>query len=758
MSMIGKTLAHYEITCQLGKGGMGEVYRAKDQKLGRDVAIKLLPEEFAKDSDRVARFQREAKVLASLNHPNIAAIHGLEESGGTNFLVLELVEGETLADRIKANPMPVEESLKTAMQIAEALEAAHEKGVVHRDLKPSNIKVTHDGKVKVLDFGLAKAFAGAQESDLSNSPTLSDMATQQGIILGTAAYMSPEQAKGKAVDKRADIWAFGVVLFEMLTGGQLFKGETVSETLAAVLMREPNFSTLPSNLHPRIRFLLEHCLEKEPRNRYHDIADARVGIQKILADPGGVFAQPILAVEPRRKLQTFLPWIAAAIALGSVIPGVAVWKLKPMPSLQVTRLSHELSKDQQFGLLVERALAISPDGLHIVYTTAEGLYLRSLEELEAKIIPGTGAGLAKPFFSPDGKWVGYYSSQDNQLKKIAVSGGAPVSLTNVDALGSFNWGSDNTIVFGNFRVSANGGTPETLFKTQQTVLHTQVLPDGKSVLFTSILSSPYRTMLHSIASGENKDLFAGDTAQYLPTGHIVYGLGNNLVAVPFDLQRLELAGGSVPMIEGVFRASGALQYAVSDSGTLAYVPGSSTGPANQRTLVWVDQKGKEEPVTAAPSDYRGPRISPDGKKVALSVYNGDKSDIWVWDLARETMTRLTFREASRNPLWSPDGKRVVFVLGGTTNSTVYWKAADGTGEDEKIGSLPNQSLLPWAWSSDGKALVTIDYPGGLAFDIGSLSMEGDHKWKPLLREKYIELQPKISPDGRWMAYMSDESG
>src|SRR5512136_637984 len=298
--MIGKTLAHYEITSQLGKGGMGEVYQAKDRKLGRDVAIKVLPEEFAKDADRVARFQREAKVLASLNHPNIAAIHGLEEYGGTNFLVLELVEGQTLADRIKAGPIPVEESLKLALQIAEALEAAHEKGVIHRDLKPSNIKVTPDGKVKVLDFGLAKAFAGEQENlNLSNSPTLSNAATQQGVILGTAAYMSPEQARGEAVDKKADIWAFGVVLFEMLTGRGMFEGRTVSDTLAAVLMREPEWKRLRPNLHPRIRLLLERCLEKEAKNRYSGIGDARVDIQKVLADPGGVLAQPAAAAESR---------------------------------------------------------------------------------------------------------------------------------------------------------------------------------------------------------------------------------------------------------------------------------------------------------------------------------------------------------------------------------------------------------------------------------------------------------------------------
>ena len=322
--MIGKTLGHYQITSQLGKGGMGEVYRAKDQKLGRDVAIKVLPEEFAKDADRVARFQREAKLLASLNHPNIAAIHGLEESGGTNFLVLELVEGDTLADRIKAGPIPVEESLKLALQIAEALEAAHEKGVIHRDLKPANIKVTPDGKVKVLDFGLAKAFAGEQaELNLSNSPTLSNAATQQGVILGTAAYMSPEQARGKAVDKRADIWAFGCVLYEMLTGQQTWSGATVTDIIAAALAKDPDFSKLPSGLHPRIRELLSRCLQKDPAERWRDAGDIRIEVKQILADPGGVFMQPVTTTEPRKRLRTMLPWLAAAIVVGAIVAGIA---------------------------------------------------------------------------------------------------------------------------------------------------------------------------------------------------------------------------------------------------------------------------------------------------------------------------------------------------------------------------------------------------------------------------------------------------
>jgi serine/threonine protein kinase len=361
--MIGKTLSHYQITNLIGKGGMGEVYQAKDQRLGRDVAIKVLPEEFAKDTDRVARFQREAKLLASLNHPNIAAIYGLEESGGTNFLVLELVEGGTLADRIKQGPITVEEALKLALQIAEGLEAAHEKGVIHRDLKPANIKVTPDGKVKVLDFGLAKAFAGEQENlNLSNSPTLSNAATQQGLILGTAAYMSPEQARGKEVDRRADIWAFGCVLYEMLTGRAAFSGRDVTEILAAVIRAEPEWKSLPANLHWRLRELLERCLEKEAKDRYSGINDARVDIQKALSDPSGVLVQSRMAVRHRKVLSLKLPWVAAIAILCIIFAGVAVWKLKPPEPRQVVRLYYELPKDQEFSGIGGRSLAVSPDG------------------------------------------------------------------------------------------------------------------------------------------------------------------------------------------------------------------------------------------------------------------------------------------------------------------------------------------------------------------------------------------------------------
>ena len=467
MSMIGKTLAHYEITSQLGKGGMGEVYQAKDRKLERDVAIKVLPEEFARDADRVSRFQREAKLLASLNHPNIAAIYGLEASGETNFLVLELVEGETLADRIKAGPIPVEESLKLALQIAEALEAAHEKGVIHRDLKPANIKVTPDGKVKVLDFGLAKAFSGEQaDLNLSNSPTLSNAATQQGVILGTAAYMSPEQARGKTVDKRADIWAFGCVLYEMLTGQAAFQGEDVTEILASVVKASANLDLLPTNIHPRVREVLIRCLQKEQKRRYAAISEAQYEIEQTLADPSGVFVQPSAKEKPRRQVRLGIPWFATAIVLSLILAGIAVWNFKPSEPRQVTRLDYELPENHQLSNPTERVLAVSPDGRKLVYATSTGLYLRSMDDLEARIIPGSAENAQRPFFSPDGQWVGYWSGTGGQLKKIPISGGAPIPLTGNLSQGYISWGTDNSIIYasasGIMKISPNGGSPQAI--------------------------------------------------------------------------------------------------------------------------------------------------------------------------------------------------------------------------------------------------------------------------------------------------------
>jgi serine/threonine protein kinase len=793
MSMIGKSLAHYSITSQLGKGGMGEVYQATDTKLGRDVAIKVLPEEFAKDSDRVTRFQREAKLLASLNHPNIAAIYGLEAVDGIHFLVMELIEGDTLADRIKGGPIPVEESLKLALQIAEALEAAHEKGVIHRDLKPANIKVTPEGKVKVLDFGLAKAFAQNQSDlNLSNSPTLSIAATQQGVILGTAAYMSPEQARGKEVDRRADIWAFGVVFFEMLTGFQLFSEDTVSDTLASVLKTEPDWQSLPPNLHPRICLLLERCLNKEVRNRYGSISDARVDIQEILTNPNRMFPQAAGTVEPHGKPRSALLWIVAAIVLTSIITGVAAWNLRKPKPPEVTRFEYELPGDLQFSSNVMPLFAVSPDGRQFVFSTSKGLYLKSADKFTGKIIPFTDTNPLNPFFSHDGKWIAYMSSRDSKLKKVAINGGAPVILCDTPLVAGASWGADGTIFYGAMTdgimsVSDQGGDPAKLAGTEdETCFHPRLLPDGKSLIFTVETNEGYKTVLQSIQSGKRKVLVKGDDAWYLLTGHILYAVNRDLFAVPFDLDRLEVTGDPFTVLEGIHRASNtAPHFAVSDSGTLLYLPEwAAADTIARRTLLWVDEKGKETPISVEPDSYMFPRISPDGVRVAFGVTNGVNSSLWIWDESRQTRSRMTLDNSiDLSPLWTGDGKKIVFysVRGGKPG--IYLKAADGSGEAEPLDSVTNRIGLPMSWSVDEKMMMLWEFTGAVRAvsdtsnlegwlatpgvsltsyismdsNIGMLPMEEDQARKPLLQKFFDVGNPQISPDGHWMAYISNET-
>ena len=767
----GTSLAHYEITAKIGKGGMGEVYQAKDTKLGRDVAIKVLPQEFAKDADRVARFQREAKLLASLNHPNIAAIHGLEEVDGTNFLVMELVEGQTLDDRIKSGAIPVEEALKLALQISEALEAAHEKGVIHRDLKPANIKVTPDEKVKVLDFGLAKAFVSEQaDLNLSNSPTLSQAATMQGVILGTAAYMSPEQARGKEVDKRADIWAFGVVLFEMLTGRSLFYGEDVSSTLARVLEREPDFSALPANLHPKIIEMLERCLEKEARNRYGVINDARVDIEKVLADPSGVFTQPVPTAEAQTRSRSIMPWAVAII--GIVIVGVAVWLLKSSPPpepRQVHRYPYNLPEDQQFtGPSWGKRLAISPDGTKIVYTANEQLYLKKSNELTASPIRGSDENLTNPFFSPDGEWIGYNTIRNNQYKKISINGGSSVKLCEGENWATPTWVADDMIVFGGLgRITLaypNKGTTEEIIKGQEDewLLWPQILPGGKAVLFTVFVEGEegFQFAVQSLDAEKPKFQLPGGPAQYFPTGHIVYGSENTLMAIRFNPDTLERIGGHIPLIDDVYRVdpTSPTQLAISDSGTLAYLTGRM-GTAYMGTLVWVDREGNEEPLGAPLNDYGLPKISPDGNRVALTVRGDGNADIKIWDTTRNTLMGLTSDESDDDwPLWTPDGERILFSASREDGESIYWIAADGAGEAEKLASWPNLSG-PFDWDHEGKILFSWDLNrSSFITNIATMLMEGDHTRQPLLEGQNNYDHPQISPDGRWLAYSSAESG
>jgi eukaryotic-like serine/threonine-protein kinase len=767
-NLSGESFLHYRILEKIGAGGMGEVYRARDDRLKRDVAIKVLPDIFTKDPERLARFDREATLLASLNHPNIAAIHGLEQADGKRFIVMELIEGETPADQLKRGPISIEESLKLGLQIAEALEAAHEKGVIHRDLKPANIKVTSEGKVKVLDFGLAKAFAGEQAGvSLSNSPTISEIATQQGVILGTAAYMSPEQARGKPVDKRADIWAFGCVLYEMLTGHAAFSGKDVADILASVIRSEPDWSRLPANLHWRIKELLERCLVKEARDRCGAISDARVEIQKALADSRGVLIQSAIDIAPAKKLRMMLPWMAVAVILAAIISGIAVWKLKPISSSEPlkVRFDYELPEGQEFGGLDYLNLAVSPDGKQIIYATTKGFYLRSLDELTAKLISETEEHPSNPFFSPDGKWVGYASNF--KLKKIAINGGAPWDLCDYSNVARGGWWDEhNMITYGQYgqdimQISADGGSPKSIVKLKSgSLYYPQILPDGKSILYTSYppKNAQPKIMVQSPKSGEAKELFPGVNARYVPSGHIIYMLPNknSLFAVQFDIAGLQVISEPVTVLERV------LQYAVSASGTLAYMPVTSSPASAKRTLVWVNRKGEEEPLSAPPNIYSDIRISPDGKRVALMA-NTPKANIWIWDLVGKTQMRLTSDEGagSTSPLWTPDGKRILYawdrenlLLGG-----VYWKASDGTGGAEKLASSPGRGLMPWSFSKDGKSLVLWEVtPSPFHWDIGVLSVEGNHQRKELLHdEKYLVKEPRISPDGRWLAYASTET-
>ena len=766
MSMIGKSLAHYSITAEIGKGGMGEVYQAKDNKLGRDVAIKVLPEEFAKDADRIARFQREAKLLAFLNHQNIAAIYGLEKSDDTHFLVLELVEGNTLADRIKAGAIPVEEALKLALQIAEALEAAHEKGVIHRDLKPANIKVTSEGKVKVLDFGLAKAYAGEQDQmNLSNSPTLSDMATQHGVILGTASYMPPEQAKGKSVDKRADVWAFGVVLFEMLSGRQLFTGETVSETLAAVMKSEVNLDLLPKKIHPRIREVLIRCLQKEQKSRYSGISDARYEIEQVLSDPSGVLVQPITIADPRARLRTILPWTIAAFVLGALITGIVIWVFySTSPKSLITLFSVDLAGEPG------PTVALSPDGSRFVYSANNQLYIHSLDQMAPTPIPGTEGG-SQPFFSPDGESVAFFTS--THLKTVTLTGGSPIVLAEVGAgtgvVGT--WDSRSRIFFGQSgtfglsQVPASGGTPETFaaLGDHSDFDYPEVLPGGEWVLFTDVPVrgkwSNANIVAQSIKTGERKLILKnGHFARYVPTGHLIYAQNGTLFAIGFDADRLEITGKAVPVVQDIAtnEASGHAGYSVSNNGTLIYLQETGYVPA-KRTLVWVDRNGKEDPIAAVPDTYSSPRISPDGTRLALTVGNGEDADIWIWDLVRKALTRFTFEKGQdSSPLWFPDSKRIVFYSGRNNEPGLYWKMADGTGNVDKIGSTIG-SCRSLCWSGD---LDTVVFGGisSRSFDISALSMKADHALEPLLEDEFIKGTPCISTDGKWIAYMSLESG
>jgi serine/threonine protein kinase len=760
------SIAHYKITAKLGEGGMGAVYRATDTKLNRDVAIKILPDTFANDPEYLARFTREAQVLAALNHPNIAAIYGIEERA----IVMELVQGRDLP-----TPLPLDESLAVARQIADALEAAHERGIVHRDLKPANIKLTPDGAVKVLDFGLAKA-SGPSSANSTLSPTLTIGVTQAGMIMGTAAYMAPEQAAGKPVDRRADIWSFGVVLYEMLTGARLFEGETVAHTLADVLRAEIDLAKLPAATPSAVRDLLARCLDRNPRTRLRDIGEARIALSRPIQPVAAIASQPARA----RALPQWIIIVLLALA------GVAFWAgshlshTSPQP---LRRLTVDLGLNSISGTAISAVL--SPDGSRIVFMVRTGnapaqLATRRFDESRVSVLAGTEDAF-HPFFSPDGKWIGFFSGA--KLKKVAVEGGTAFVLCDAPNARGAAWTEDGRIIFvpgvttGLWQVADSGGKPQPLTEPSKQNQHShrwpQLLPGGRTLLFTA----------HTAATGfddaeiDALDLKTGKwkTVQrggyfgrYVPSGHLLFVNRGSLFAVRFNASRLEAQGTPVMILDDVaahvITAGGEYDIAAAESGMLAYVSGKAASLASMISLL--DSDGKVRPLVSQPRLFNMLRFSPDGTRVAVAAGALTGADIHVWDIKREAFTQLTFTgQSNLYPVWAPDGKHLIFSSQHKTDLfTFWWIRADGSGQPVKLLEA-HEPAFPSSMSPDGTRLAYHQVSSATAADLWTLPLDLQNpdqprpgKPEPFLQTFESEITPEFSPDGRWMAYGSGSSG
>jgi serine/threonine-protein kinase len=780
----GTPLGRYEIRSKLGAGGMGEVYLARDSKLRREVAIKVLPDGVARDPARLTRFEREARLLAALNHPYIASIFGLEEHEQTQFLVMELVKGKTLAATLATGgPLPIAETLTIARKIAEAVETAHERGIIHRDLKPANVMIREDEEVKVLDFGLAKALAEepAAADNISESPTVLYTGTHTGIILGTAAYMSPEQAKGKKVDKRTDIWSFGCMLFEMLTGKSPFLGETTTDTLAAIVRAEPDWSLMSSTTPPRIVELLRRCLEKDVRMRLRDMGDARIEISTALNSPAEaakVVPSPTPAARPSRA-RSFL-FALAGLVIGVLGASLILWRfsgvLSPArPTAQTAKRfaitpteAEPLALTKFVPLAVGRvALAISPDGTNLVYvanrTGHAQLVLRPLDQFEAKPIPGT-EGAYNPFFSPDSKWVGFFAG--NKLKKVSLTGGEPITLCEARNPVGATWRKEDEIFFGDqeggtlTRVPVSGGTTKAVIIGGAQVNDVEVLPGNKWLIFSTLQgSNPDNAEIRalSLETGKVSSIMEGGSSpRYLASGHLLFTRSGALMAAPFDLKTNQLTGPAVAVLEGVRSETyGNAQFSVSDNGTLVYIAGS---PGWIGKPVWVDRQGKTTPIGLPDQSYSSFRLSPDGKRMAISVAS-TKDDIWIYEFERGTFLRLTVTGNNFNPVWSPDGKQVAFSSFRDGHYGIFVKSADGSGTEEQLTVAPGETgQMPESWSPDGKTLAIGQWNASDQGDIWILPLEGDRTLRPFLRTQFSEFFTSFSPNGQWLAYTSDESG
>jgi len=801
----GQRIGSYRIEAWIGAGGMGEVYKALDTKLNRQVAIKVLLPAVADDPDRLARFSREAHVLAALNHPHIAQIHGLEDAGGVRALVMELVEGPTLADRIASAAIPIGEALSIATQIAEALEAAHEKGIIHRDLKPANIKVREDGTVKVLDFGLAKALdstsssivAAGVEAAAAVSPTPGANTTATGRIFGTAAYMSPEQAMGKALDKRTDLWAFGCVLYEMLTGRRAFDGERRAGAMAVVDKNEPDWTMLPAETPATMRTLLRRCLNRDRTRRLDSAAAARLEIDDALTAPGT--ERPMRQAALRR-----LPIVAMATGVGVALAAAIVTWIVVRPGPQAPVLS------SRFGIVTppaqplnassdDRDLALSPDGRHLVYrfggTVTNGgfLMVRAIDQLDARPLADI-TNAYTPFFSPDSRWIGFF--ENGELKKVPVAGGPVITLGPVRgaSLGA-SWADDNTIVFatddpgtGLWRVSGDGGEPAVLTRPdaaqrESDHLFPSVLPDGRGVLFTITAgdrADNAQVAILDLRTGRWKTLVRGSQAEHIrpSTGsgrvwfadsgsddYLIYVAAGTLRAIRFDPVRLEGLGDPITVVQDLLtKASGGANYAVSRPGTLVYMPGAAA-ETPLRSLVWVDRQGHEEPIAAPLRAYGPPRLSPDGTRVAMPIVDQGNSEVWIWDLARKTLRRLTFSPgADGNPLWTPDGRRIIYMSARSGVPNIYSQAVDGGGTVDRLTTSANPQW-PTSITRDGALLFGFDNRPKIVREVILLQLtdptrtdvspaQAMPRVQGLFRGNFAE----ISPDGRYLAYQSDESG
>lgn len=777
----GARLGPYEIKAPLGAGGMGEVYRARDTKLRRDVAIKILPAAFTSDQERLARFEREAQMLAALNHSHIAAIYGIEEANSVRALILELVEGETLSERLRRGSVRVREALEIARQIADALESTHERNIIHRDLKPANVKVTPDGTVKVLDFGLAKVVAsGAAVLDGEQMATRSLDATGEGMILGTVAYMSPEQARGKDIDKRTDVWAFGCLLYEMLTGRRAFLGDTDSDTVAAILEREPDWKPLPVATPAQVRCLLSRCLRKELKHRLRDIGDARIELEDVLS---GRAQEDVVEHGParmtRRTAITLLAGMTAGGALAAVV-GSRWWPSASVRSL--TRFRIPLPEGAMAAASFNKRVAISPSGQFVAFNInvsgvssnigTEKFYLHSLRALEPKLLHVAGGAA---FFSPDNRWIAFLAGTPGnmQLRKLSLDSDEPVTVFSpVEAYSGGTWTVPDVIYFipvvpgGLMRVAASGSQPKEVVKVDLAKGERQhrypcALPGGKAILLTvgtadaETFDDAHVAVLN-VETGQMKTLVEGGThPRYSPSGHVLYARAANVFALPFDANRLEATGQPFPVLDGVLmsRTSGVANYDVSASGDLVYIPG--TEDKGERTLVWVDRNGQAEALKLPPRPYLHPRISPDMRQVAVEI-EGPNHNFYLYDFARDVLSQMTTDGVSHWPVWSPDGTQLMYRSGPMGAFRMWYVPAD---RSRPATQLPGRedSESAESWSPQGNAVAYTATTSEAGSHIMVESLEGDHQSRPFADIKAVAGSAKFSPDGRWLAYCSNES-